>query len=626
MKYRPEIDGLRAIAVVPVILFHAGLTIVSGGFVGVDIFFVISGFLITTILIGELEAGTYSIVDFYERRARRILPALFLVMAGCVLFAWMWMLPSQFEDFSNSLVAVSLFVSNVLFWKESDYFAPNSEYKPLLHTWSLAVEEQYYLFFPIFLLIGWRFFRNRLFWLLVVLALSSLLLADFGSRKYPSANFFLAPPRIWELFAGSIAAFVAQAKGVRSSEALSLLGMAGIALSLILIDETIPFPSLYTLVPVTSVVLILLYGSGQTFAGRFLSNRVFVGVGLISYSAYLWHQPLFAFARIRSQGEPGLTWMLVLALSSIGLAYLSWRYVEAPFRNRKGPISRAGIFIFSGIGMALFIAIGIVGANSTAKLDALTPGQRAIYDYTQTDAPALYGKRHCFLRGAETAKDFGPGCMGAGRTLIWGDSHAAALALGLTRLDPGIGYLSSAACPALIGRDRASRPQCAPTNTFVMAVIARNPPRQVIIAAHWSLYRNKALPRQLRETIRQLRRAGVEDVVVMGSMPEFVPSLPEVLLRSGRSLDGRATAPSSSVQTARDDELLRPVARQEGARFISLRKLLCKKEACDAVVPYGKGFVPLIWDSSHLTEGGSQYLADMLVAEGGLRLPVEEGL
>jgi peptidoglycan/LPS O-acetylase OafA/YrhL len=163
MIYRREIDGLRAIAVVPVILFHAGVTVFSGGYVGVDVFFVISGYLITSILIGELEQGNFSIARFYERRARRILPALFFVMLCCIPFAWMWMLPSELKDFSQSIAAVVFFASNVLFWREEGYFAPTAELKPLLHTWSLAVEEQYYLLFPVFLLLAWRFGRNRVF-------------------------------------------------------------------------------------------------------------------------------------------------------------------------------------------------------------------------------------------------------------------------------------------------------------------------------------------------------------------------------------------------------------------------------------------------------------------------------
>ena len=232
MKYRAEIDGLRALAVVPVILFHAGFELFSGGFVGVDVFFVISGYLITTILIEDIENQRFSLVNFYERRARRILPALFFVMLVCIPFAWMWMLPSQMKDFSQSLVAVSLFASNVLFWRESGYFDAAAEEKPLLHTWSLAVEEQYYVLFPIFLFLAWRYGKNRVFWMIVVMASISLLLSEWGWRNKATANFYLAPTRAWELFAGSIAAFIVQKNGVQKNNFLALLGLAAIIFSI----------------------------------------------------------------------------------------------------------------------------------------------------------------------------------------------------------------------------------------------------------------------------------------------------------------------------------------------------------------------------------------------------------
>ena len=207
MQYRAEIDGLRALAVVPVILFHAGVEPLSGGYVGVDIFFVISGYLITTLLIEEAERGELSIINFYERRARRILPALFLVMFASLIMSWLWMQPDQMVEFFHSLIAVSTFSSNFLFWMETGYFSPSAEAKPLLHTWSLAVEEQYYLFFPLFISLFWRAGRRVILGLILFGILVSLLLSEWGWRNAPTANFYLAPSRFWELLAGSAAAF-----------------------------------------------------------------------------------------------------------------------------------------------------------------------------------------------------------------------------------------------------------------------------------------------------------------------------------------------------------------------------------------------------------------------------------
>jgi peptidoglycan/LPS O-acetylase OafA/YrhL len=361
LKYRAEIDGLRALAVVPVILFHAGFELFSGGFVGIDIFFVISGYLITTMLIEDIEGNRFSLVKFYERRARRIFPALFFVTLCCIPFAWMWMLPPQMKSFSQSLVAVSLFASNILFWQESDnYFALASEQKPLLHTWSLAIEEQYYAVFPVFLFFAWRLGKNRVFWMLVVFAAASLALSEWGWRNKPSANFYLAPTRAWELFAGCIAAFIVQKRGVVANNALALAGFCTVLVSIFVFDEKTPFPSVYGLLAVCGVVLIVLFADKQTLVARMLSNRLLVGIGLISYSAYLWHQPLFAFARIQYLDKLNASVMLVLSALSIGIGFISWKYVENPFRHSKA-VSKTRILVFSVLGILIMIAIGAIG-------------------------------------------------------------------------------------------------------------------------------------------------------------------------------------------------------------------------------------------------------------------------
>ncbi|MFN3618837.1 acyltransferase family protein [Sphingorhabdus sp.] len=363
MMYRREIDGLRAVAVVPVILFHAGITVFSGGYVGVDIFFVISGYLITSILIAELELDKFSLVRFYERRARRILPALFFVMACCVPFAFMWMLPTELKDFAQSLIAVTLFASNVLFWREEGYFTAAAELKPLLHTWSLAVEEQYYLLFPFFLMFFWRFGRKRAFWAVAGLAAASLLLSEWGSQDAPSATFYLAPTRAWELLVGSMCAFWLSGREPRTSNSLSLLGLMLIVFAIFYYDSTTPFPSVYALVPVAGAALIIMFGGGASWAAQLLGKPAFVGIGLISYSAYLWHQPLFAFARIRSITEPPPVLMVALAALSIILAYFSWVLIEKPFRRGALSILPSGraVLFASGAGASMFVAMGLVG-------------------------------------------------------------------------------------------------------------------------------------------------------------------------------------------------------------------------------------------------------------------------
>lgn len=325
MIYRPEIDGLRTVAVLPVLFFHAGFDLFSGGYVGVDVFFVISGYLITGILVEDYYQGRFSVLNFYERRARRILPALLLVILVTIPFAWAWMLPNQLKDFSQSLVAVVVFSSNFLFWKEEGYFAAAAELKPLLHTWSLAVEEQYYLIFPVFLIALLRRGIRTTSCALFGVALFSFLLSEWGWRHFPEANFYLSPTRFWELLTGSLCAIFLRTRGNQPSNFLAFVGVVLIGVSVFFYDASVPFPSVYTLAPVIGAALIILYGSPATAVGRILSMRVFVGIGLISYSTYLWHQPLFAMARLRLIHEPPPWFMLLLVITSLVLAYLTWR-------------------------------------------------------------------------------------------------------------------------------------------------------------------------------------------------------------------------------------------------------------------------------------------------------------
>ena len=290
----------------PVILFHAGFEWFSGGFVGVDIFFVISGYLITTIIITEMAEDRFSIINFYKRRARRILPALFFVMAVCLPFAWLLLVPNELKDFGQSIVSVSIFSSNILFWIEAGYFDAASELKPLLHTWSLAVEEQYYLLFPIFLILTWRLGVKWIIFLLSIVFFISLGLAEWASNqitqpKIISAAYFLLPTRGWELLVGVFVAFYLKSNTFFNSkmfnQMMSLIGIIMISYSVIAFDKNTPFPSLYTLVPVIGTALLILCSVQKTLVYNFLTLKPIVGLGLISYSAYLWHQPLFAFMR-----------------------------------------------------------------------------------------------------------------------------------------------------------------------------------------------------------------------------------------------------------------------------------------------------------------------------------------
>lgn len=370
MHYRSEIDGLRALAVLPVIAYHAGFAGFSGGLVGVDIFFVISGYLITSILLDELATQKFSLLDFYERRIRRILPALFFVLACTAAVAGWLLLPHEQAAFGRSLMAVIVFASNILFWKESDYFATESEYIPLLHTWSLAVEEQYYVIFPLLLAFLWKFGRKPIYLSLGLLTLIGLVTCEWLWRVDAGANFYLLPSRFWELLMGALAAVYLknhQLQAGWTSQLFSALGIVLVLGSIFFLNTSLPFPSSYALFPTVGATLIILFAAPTNLAGQLLALKPLVFVGLISYSAYLWHQPLLVFARMQPYIEPNLWLMAAMAVSSLLLAWLSWRYIERPFRNKQ-QFTRPQIFMFAAIGSLLFLGLGygFAQANNAA--------------------------------------------------------------------------------------------------------------------------------------------------------------------------------------------------------------------------------------------------------------------
>ena len=638
LKYRAEIDGLRALAVVPVILFHAGFELFSGGFVGVDVFFVISGYLITTILIEDIEKQRFSLVNFYERRARRILPVLFFVMLVCIPFAWMWMLPNQMKDFSQSLAAVSLFASNVLFWFESGYFDAAAEEKPLLHTWSLAVEEQYYVLFPIFLILAWRFGKNRVFWLIVVMAAISLLLSEWGWRNKATANFYLAPTRAWELFSGSIAAFIVQNNGVKKNNFLALLGLVAIIFAIFFYDETTPFPSVYALVPVLGVVLLVLYANKETFAAKLLSTKVFVGIGLISYSAYLWHQPLFAFARMRLLEQPSVSLMLTLSVLSFALAYMSWRFIEKPFRQ-KISVSRRSVFIFSLGGLLFFIFIGYQGNANKGYRDRFDIAEIVYASLIRSER-----EHECFgkdiIQQANWFCDIGSKSSHQ-NIFVFGDSHALsflpAIDNALTQINKGGIFVGTNGCTPFLGihslRSDQLENNCNELNRRVFNYVEENAVDTLILVARWTYYTDGgyegdnfsyiglqetdkrrrelsqlAFEHGLHETLSAYNEIGV-NVIVVPQIPQ--QQLHPLDIYSANSLNGRSLI-ESSVPRSQHLLLQSYVTRlfeAEGVTLFDFTDTLCDEFYCRV----GTDNTSFYYDDDHLSLSGSSLLVNSLV-------------
>ncbi|MDB9973486.1 acyltransferase [Gammaproteobacteria bacterium] len=498
MKYRAEIDGLRALAVLPVILFHAGFEWFSGGFVGVDVFFVISGYLITTIIISEMAEGKFSIVNFYERRARRILPALFFVMAVCLPFAWLWLTPNELKDFGQSLVAVSTFSSNIFFWSESGYFATTNELKPLLHTWSLAVEEQYYILFPVFLMLTWRFGLRWILVILFVVFIISLGAAQWGSYNSPSFTFYMLPTRGWELLVGVFIAFYLNNKNYLKSknlnQSLSLIGFCMVTYSIFSFNESTPFPSLYALIPTIGTGLIILCAIPQTIIYKVLSLRLFVGIGLVSYSTYLWHQPLLAFGRHGTLDNLSDFVIISVCIASIFFGWFSWRYVEKPFRQ-KNVLNRKSIFSFSIIGICLFSAIGLSIISFNGSMSRI-PIEKFHSDYIDITGKHLTELQNdqCNISGVKSL----PTLCKVGNTdakpllALIGDSHAYTLKGALEKLfklnNSSFMQFTKNGCPPSINIIASEEKNCRKYMDYVLTEIENSNINTVILAARWGFY------------------------------------------------------------------------------------------------------------------------------------------
>ena len=504
LQYRREIDGLRAVAVMPVIFFHAGFEVFSGGFVGVDVFFVISDYLIASIIILKLKDGSFSLLNFFERRARRILPPLFVVMLTCLPFAWWWMTPHEMNHFCRSLVAVTVFSSNILFWRDAGYFGTAGELNPLLHTWSLAVEEQYYLLFPIFMLLAWRYGRRWIPSTLIVVAVASLALAQWGSTYKPTATFFLLPTRGWELLIGVLIAF-SQTHGISwarfwtpkssvSKDALSAIGLFLIAYAVFLFNESTPFPGFNALLPTCGTALVILFATPDTRTGRALGSKPLVGMGLVSYSAYLWHQPLFAFALIHDYRRPSILVFGILILASIVLAYFSWRFVETPFRNARR-VSRRSLIGFALIFSLSFVGVGILGTMTDGYKDRFCLPKSIIDSFALTDMQS-----ECFDKvGVGTRDDWYCDLGDAGKDFtfaVFGDSHSLAAFPAFDEAAKhantrGI-YAGTGGCPPLLGihlfRGGRLENDCIQMNQRVYDFVKEHRIRKVFLIARWSYY------------------------------------------------------------------------------------------------------------------------------------------
>ena len=439
-SYRKEIDGLRALAVLSIVLFHAGFNAFKGGYVGVDIFFVISGFLITSIIAQDQQQGIFTFRQFYERRARRLLPALFFVTFIAMGFAWVWMLPNEITEFSKSALSVLFFISNFFFWNDSGYFSTSAEFRPLLHTWSLSVEEQFYLIFPAIFVLGALIKRTYALGLLLLLGLCSLGLSIWASVHAPTFGFFLLPTRAWEFVIGSLSAYAVMSRKIVKirqnaliNEGIGVIGLLLIIYSTFSFNKNLPYPGYWAVLPTLGTALLLIFTTQDTLLGKVLGFRPLVLLGLISYSTYLWHQPLFAFLRLRELDPLSPSVSAALVCLSLLLGYVTWRFIEPIWRTKQLTYRKKSFRWFLFLGVCTFVLFFLIVKYTGGYLFRLTHLPK---DYFQTswinykfqglDGQLCYtdDMKPCPVASFSEAKH---------RILLVGDSHAGDFGTVFTR-------------------------------------------------------------------------------------------------------------------------------------------------------------------------------------------------
>lgn len=580
-RFYPEIQGLRAISIIAVILFHLGVGVLPGGYVGVDIFFVISGFVITKMIAGELERGTFSVARFYKHRVVRLLPNLFLMIAASAAISYLVLKPYDFLQYAKSLQFSAIYLTNMVFARQQGYFDLSGDVKPLLHTWSLSIEEQFYLVFPVLLILLYRLKSHRIA-VLVLIALASLWVRfDYIQNQLPSEGFFSFAGRVWEFVVGALVALmpVALKERLSGNEALSLTGLALVVASLLFLGEGVPYSGMLLLVPCLATALLIACGSG-TRAGHWLGGKALVFIGGLSYSLYLWHWPLIVWLHNMDHGLGRIAEIALLLVSTVLVSYAAWRYVEEPFRNNREKFSgrvvagmtlsfavfciAAGSYIYAQRGMEERFPAWVEVEKNVAAFDfAAATGTQPGYPAGCGigDEPNTADPRFCTF-GDSNAKE---------RFLLLGDSHARAsypAFKAAAEAEGKAGVMAIfAGCPPLFGVSSfdGAKDICAKSfDERVGKLIASGEFGKVFLVAHWSLYSEgkpngrpshlvsdaettshdaasskRVMARHLRDTISRMNKAGME-VVIMHS----VPILPKVV----QDLPAGYTQPQSRIR------------------------------------------------------------------------------
>ncbi len=632
--YRSDIDGLRAVAVLLVVFNHLLQLHFRGGYVGVDVFFVISGYLIGATILAEMRAGRFSLANFYERRIRRIFPALFVMLLVTSVLAYVCLLPSEMVAFSKSMLAALFSVSNMLFWFQSGYFDSASESKPLLHTWSLGVEEQFYIVFPLFLLAVHRWFPRAMkaaLWSVVVVSLA--LAAWFAHRPGDTTAFFLAPLRAWELLLGAIASqgYLPKMKTSLQRNLGSLSGLLLILLPAMAYTSATPFPGVAALPPVAGAVLLIAAGeTGTSLVGSLLSWRPVVFIGLISYSLYLWHWPLKVFwstsLAFHTSSHSVKIGQITVFTASLILATLSWRFVETPFRKGKLRPARRQLFVLSAWGTALIVLIAAILITTHGLASRFSPDVLRADQFSATGSDPGWREGQCFLLvdpNSPTTNTFSSFdksvCMHQDPTkkqyLLFGDSHAADKYAGLASVFPDRNILQAnvSSCPPLLPELQQSGSVCQQMSAYIFGdFLLHHHVDGILLSAHWL---DIELP-GLGQTLDWLKQRAIPATVI-GPGIEFNASMPRLVatwIRDGRPAGFMDEFRSHEPQAL--DQSMASLARtQWKVPYISVYRDLCRSqpemvaksqpEMAGGCPIFGVNGAPLLVDSNHFSREGS---------------------
>lgn len=660
LSYRPDIDGLRAFAIISVVLYHAFPAYMRGGFIGVDIFFVISGYLISSIIFKGLDAGNFSFLDFYKRRVNRIFPALIIVLLACYAVGWFALMAAEFKFLGKHVLGGIGFIQNLVLYKESGYFDTSSELKILLHLWSLGVEEQFYILFP---LAGWVLWRRRA---LVLPLLIGMAVISFGAGLYklsvnPSAAFYMPQYRFWEILSGSLLAYfsvfgksasVAAKVSLRINNLLSVLGLAFLFASVVLIDKYKAFPGFWALMPVCGAVMMILAGPQAWLNNRLLASKPLVWIGLISYPLYLWHWPVITFIRIIGGDELNLLSGMFAVGVSVLLAYVTYRFLELPLRKINPKFPKAPVLLAIGgalaiLGGATFVKNGFAdrfGLPSSLKeregyaqyFDNSLPG----WAYSTTHGMFEKYRFECDFFDADSYRagnstmtprqQIDASCytpVSNTKVMIWGDSHAQQFSYGLRQALPGdisLLQVASSGCEAnLPGRATGGRAYCDRSNEFALEVMRKEKPDVLVIAqleGHDSV-------NNLKELAHVATESGVKKVIVVGPVPRFDQNLYQLVVRKYWSQTPRRISSNLLSVTLETDRLLtqRYADGAGGFEYLSAISVFCDQDGCLTYLGDDRKTGLVTFDYGHLTSMASVFFSEKALGPLILKELIETG-